>query len=156
MFGSKIFMFMGIFLLHSIPMRLPGSWSMWLLFKIWLLGGIIGVIMMKTSVFLRQAEATSLPWGFVHRELWQYGEITGNYFSLDLWEGERHFFPAINKSTIRYFGKAYGDQVSLNTDNMAVNKTYVVRLVMTKDNRNSTAHQVIHLVEGNPPKINQK
>lgn len=112
--------------------------------------------MMKTSVFLRQAEATSLPWGFVHWELWQYGEITRNYFSLDLWEGERHLFPAINKSTIRYFGKAYGDQISLNTGNMSANKTYIVRLVVSKDNRNSSVHQVIHLVEGNPLKINQR
>lgn len=111
---------------------------------------------MKTSVFLRQAEATSLPWGFVHWELWQYGEITRNYFSLDLWEGERYLFPAINKSTIRYFGKAYGDQISLNTGNMSANKTYIVRLVVSKDNRNSSVHQVIHLVEGNPLKINQR
>lgn len=87
---------------------------------------------------------------------WQYGEVKGNYFRLNLWKGERVVFPGVDKSTVHYFGKAHGDQISLNTNNMSANKTYIIRLVVTKENRSSTAHQVIHLVEGNPPILNQR
>ena len=51
---------------------------MGLLFRIWLLEGIIGIIMMKISVFLRQSQATSLPWGTIHWELWLKSQINAN------------------------------------------------------------------------------
>ncbi|KAL9966015.1 hypothetical protein ACROYT_G024022 [Oculina patagonica] len=85
---------------------------------------------------------------------WHYGEIKGNYSGLQT--TMNNSFTGINQSTIRYFGKDSGIVITFNTAHMFVNKTYVVKLVVTKDYRSSSVYQVIHLLKGDPPEISQR
>ena len=74
---------------------------------------------------------------------WNYGKITGNYSSVQ--EGKRDFFTAVNESAFQYDGRTSGVQISLNTEAMSLSNIYIVRLVVTKDYRNASVYQVIHL-----------
>ncbi|KAL9976392.1 hypothetical protein ACROYT_G013690 [Oculina patagonica] len=85
---------------------------------------------------------------------WYYGEITGNYSGLQTTMEDS--FTGVNQSSIRYFGNDSGLEATLSTSSMLVNKTYAVKLVVTKDCRSSTSYQVIHLVKGDPPEISQR
>ena len=85
---------------------------------------------------------------------WYYGEIQGNYSGLQATVEDS--FMEVNLSSIRYFGKDSGLEVSFNTALMLVNKTYAVKLVMMKGCRTSSVYQVIHLVKGDPPEISQR
>ena len=50
----------------------------------------------------------------------------------------------------------YGRIVTLNASSFVINMTHLVRLLVSKDYRYSTAIQVIHIVTGNPPEITQR
>ena len=85
---------------------------------------------------------------------WHYGKITGNYsFVL---ETKRDFFTEVNESALQYNGRASGVQISLDTGAMSLGDICIVRLVVTKDHRNASVYQVIHLSKGDPPKIDQR
>ena len=85
---------------------------------------------------------------------WHFGEIKGNYSGLQ--STAKDSFTRINQSNIRYFGNDSGLEITFNTASMFTNKTYVVKLVVTKDYRSSSAYQVIYLVKGDPPEISQR
>ncbi|KAL9976396.1 hypothetical protein ACROYT_G013694 [Oculina patagonica] len=85
---------------------------------------------------------------------WYYGEITGNYSGLRTTMEDS--FTGVNQSSIRYFGNDSGLEATLSTSSMLVNKTYAVKLVVSKDCRSSTSYQLIHLVKGDPPEISQR
>ena len=90
---------------------------------------------------------------------WHYGKVTGIPFSKQAEakaKVDKDFITAVHESAIQYYGKASGEQISLNTKAMSVNQTYIVKLVVTKDIRISTVYQVIHLIEGDPPEIYQR
>ena len=90
---------------------------------------------------------------------WHYGNVTGIPFSKQAEakaKADKDFITAVDESAIQYYGKASGEQISLNTKAMSVNQTYIVKLVVTKDIRISTVYQVIHLIEGDPPEIYQR
>ena len=85
---------------------------------------------------------------------WHYGEIKGNYSGLQT--AARDSITGVSQSNIRHSGVYSGLEVTFNTASMSINKTYVVKLVVTKDYRNSSVYQIIHLVKGDPPKITQR
>ena len=88
---------------------------------------------------------------------WHYGKVAGNPSSKKTEaKVEKDVFTAVNESAIHYYGKASGEQISLNAKALSVNQTYIVKLVVTKDRRISTVYQVIHLIEGDPPEIYQR
>lgn len=88
------------------------------------------------------------------RFTWHYGGIKGNYPGV--WTVTKDSFTGINESAFNYSGRAYGAQFILNTAAMSLNKIYVVKLLVIKDCRNSSAYQIIHLVEGVTPGISQR
>ena len=87
---------------------------------------------------------------------WYYGEIKGNYSGLQT--AARDSFTGIIQSNVHYIENDYGRQVTFNTSSsMFQNLTIlVVKLVVAKDYRSSSDHQVIHLVKGDPPQISQR
>ena len=87
---------------------------------------------------------------------WHYGEIKGNYSGLQT--AARDSFTGINQSNVHYIGNDSGLEVTFNTTSSMFQDltTLVVKLVVTKDYRSSSDHQVIHLVKGNPPQISQR
>ena len=85
---------------------------------------------------------------------WYYGEIIGNYSGLRAVTNES--FTGVNESALNYSGQAFGLQFIFNTTARSLGTIYVVKLVVVKDCRNSSAYQVIHLVKGNPPEISQR
>ena len=87
---------------------------------------------------------------------WHYGEIKGNYSGLQT--AAKNSFTGINHSNVRYIENDSGREVTFNiASSMFQNlTTLVVKLLVAKDNRNSSAHQVIHLVKGDPPQISQR
>lgn len=54
---------------------------------------------------------------------WHYGEIAGKYSSVRWRKAESDSFSAVNESTIHYFGRTSGKQVSLRTAALSFNKT---------------------------------
>ena len=87
---------------------------------------------------------------------WHYGGIKGNCSGL-LTEA-RDSFTGINQSNIHYTENDSGREVTVNTASSMFQNltTLVVKLVVAKDNRSSSDHQVIHLVKGDPPQISQR
>ena len=87
---------------------------------------------------------------------WHYGEIKGNYAGLQT--AERDSFTGINQSNVHYIGNDSGLEVTFNTASSMFQDltTLLVKLVVAKDYRNSSVHQVIHLVKGDPPQISQR
>ena len=87
---------------------------------------------------------------------WHYGGIKGNYSGL-LTE-EIDSFTGINQSNVHYTKNDSGREVTVNTASSMFQNlmTLVVKLVVAKDNRSSSDHQVIHLVKGDPPQISQR
>ncbi|XP_027058239.1 sperm receptor for egg jelly-like, partial [Pocillopora damicornis] len=88
---------------------------------------------------------------------WHYSKVTGNHSGKQAEaKTEKDLFTAVNQSAINYNKNLSGELVSLNTEALSVNQTYIVKLVVTKDIRISTVYQVIHLIEGDPPEIYQR
>ena len=88
---------------------------------------------------------------------WHYSKVTGNHSSKQVEaKTEKDLFTAVNQSAINYNKNLSGELVSLNTDVLSVNQTYIVKLVVTKDIRISTVYQVIHLIEGDLPEMYQR
>ena len=88
---------------------------------------------------------------------WHYGKVARNHSSKQAEaKADKDFFMAVNESAIHYNRNASGKLVSLNTEALSVNHTYIVKLVLTKDSRISTVYQIIHLIEGDPPEIYQR
>ena len=88
---------------------------------------------------------------------WHYGKVARNHSSKQAEaKADKDFFMAVNESAIHYNRNASGELVSLNTEALSVNQTYIVKLVLTKDSRISTVYQIIHLIEGDPPEIYQR
>ena len=87
---------------------------------------------------------------------WHYGEIKGNYSGLQT--AARDSFTGINLSNVHYIENDSGREVTFNAaSSMFQNLTIlVVKLVVAKDYRSSSDHQVIHLVKGDPPQISQR
>jgi len=87
---------------------------------------------------------------------WHYGEIKGNYSGLQT--VLRDSFTGISQSNVHYIGNDSGLEVTINTASSMFQDltTLVVKLVVTKDHRNSSDHQVIHLKKGDPPQISQR
>jgi len=88
---------------------------------------------------------------------WYYGEIKGNYSGLQTAES-RDSFTGIDQSNVYYIGNDSGIEVTFNTASSMFQDqtTVVVKLVVAKDYRNSSEHQIIHLVKWNPPQISQR
>ena len=86
---------------------------------------------------------------------WHFGEINGNYSKQEsLYENT---FTGLDKVPVKcLFNEGYGPVVLFDTTRWSKNNTYLVKLVVTKDYRNSSVFQVIHLVNGDPPKISQR
>ena len=84
---------------------------------------------------------------------WHYGEIKGNYSGL-----QTDSFTGINQSNVHYIENDSGREVTFNTASPMIQnlKILVVKLVVSKDYRSSSDHQVIHLVKGDPPQISQR
>ncbi|PFX14626.1 Polycystic kidney disease protein 1-like 2 [Stylophora pistillata] len=88
---------------------------------------------------------------------WHYGKITADHSSKQVdWKTKKGFSAAVNESAINYYGKGSGETISLNTEALSLNQTYIVKLEVTKDIRISSVYQVVHLLEGDPPKIYQR
>jgi len=87
---------------------------------------------------------------------WYYGKIEGNYSGLQT--AARDSFSGINQSNVRYIGNDSGLEVSFTTTSSMFQDltTLVVKLVVAKDYRSSSEHQLIHLVKGDPPQISQR
>ena len=87
---------------------------------------------------------------------WHYGEIKGNNSGLQT--ATRESFTRINQTNVHYFRNDCGREVTFNTASSMFQNltTLVVKLVLAKDNRSSSDHQVIHLVKGDPPQISQR
>ena len=87
---------------------------------------------------------------------WYYGVIRGNYSGLQTAASD--YFTGINQSTVHYIGNDSGLIVTFNTASSMFQDltTLEVKLVVTKDYRNSSDQQVINLVEGDPPQIFQR
>ena len=87
---------------------------------------------------------------------WHYGEIKGNYSGLQT--AARDSFTGINLSNVHYIGNDSGREVTINTASSTFQNltTLVVKLVVAKDYRSSSDHQVIYLVKGYPPQISQR
>ena len=87
---------------------------------------------------------------------WYYGEIRGNYSGLPT--AERDNFTGIKQSNVHYIGNDSGLEVTVNTASSKFQDlmTLEVKLVVAKDFRSSSDHQVIHLVKGDPPQIFQR
>ena len=87
---------------------------------------------------------------------WHYGEIKGNYSGLQT--VANNSFKGINQSNVHYIGNDSGLEVTLNTASSLFQDltTLVVKLVVAKDYRSSSDHQVIYLVKGDPPQISQR
>jgi len=87
---------------------------------------------------------------------WYYGEIKGNYPGLQT--AERDSFTGINQSNVHYIGNDSGLEVTFNTSSSMFQNltTLVVKLVVAKDYRSASNHQVVHLVKGKPPQISQR
>ena len=85
---------------------------------------------------------------------WHYGEIISNHSGLQ--RERKDVFAGVNESTIHYSGNAFGVQIILHTAAMSLNKTFIVKLVVTKDCRSASVYQIINLVEGDPPEISQR
>ena len=87
---------------------------------------------------------------------WHYGEIKGNYSGLQTAASDS--FTGINQSNVHYIGNDSGLEVTLNTASSMFQDltTLVVKLVVAKDYRSSSDHQVIHLEKGDPPQISQR
>ena len=88
---------------------------------------------------------------------WHYGKITADHSRKQVEGKANKGFPTtVNESAIYYNGTASGETMSLNKETLSPNQTYIVKLEVTKDTRISTVYQVIHLLEGDPPKIYQR
>ena len=88
---------------------------------------------------------------------WHYSKITADNSSKHMErKAKKAFFAAVNKLALNYYGKESGETISLNMEALSLNQTYIVKLEVTKDIRISTVYQVIHLLEGDPPKIYQR
>ena len=85
-----------------------------------------------------------------------YGEIKSNYSGLQT--EARVSFTGINPSNVHYTENDSGREVTFNTASSMFKNltTLVVKLVVAKDYRSSSDHQVIHLVKGDPPQITQR
>ena len=85
---------------------------------------------------------------------WRYGEIK-NYSGLLTAARD---FTGINLSSVHYIKNDSGREVTFHTASSFFHNltTLVVKLVVAKDNRSSSDHQVIHLVKGDPPQISQR
>ena len=85
---------------------------------------------------------------------WHYGEIKGYSGLLTAVRD----FTGINPSNVHYTDNDSGREVTFNTASSMFQNltTLVVKLVVAKDNRISSDHQVVHLVEGDPPQISQR
>ena len=86
---------------------------------------------------------------------WHYGEIKGNYSGLLTAAKD---FTGVNLSNVHYIENNTGREVTFNTASSMFQNlmTLVVKLVVAKDYRSSSDHQVIHLVKGDPPQITQR
>ena len=87
---------------------------------------------------------------------WHYGENKSKYSGLQT--EARDSFTGINPSNFHYTENDSGREVTFNTASSMFQNltTLVVKLVVAKDYRSSSDHQVIHLVKGDPPQITQR
>ena len=87
---------------------------------------------------------------------WHYGENKSKYSGLQT--EARDSFTGINPSNFHYTENDSGREVTFNTASSMFQNltTLVVKLVVAKDYRSSSDHQVIHLVKGDPPPISQR
>ena len=85
---------------------------------------------------------------------WRYGEIK-NYSGLLTAARD---FTGINLSSVHYIKNDSGREVTFHTASSFFHNltTLVVKLVVAKDNRSSSDHQVIHLVKEHPPQISHR
>lgn len=86
---------------------------------------------------------------------WRYGTIPrSNHSSLQfLTQGS---FTHVNGSTIKNIGTSFGRTSSINSNFTNENDTLIIKLTIAKDYRTSSVIQVVHLVEGSPPRIYQR
>ena len=63
------------------------------------------------------------------------------------------FLRDLNETNVHYFGEDLGLAIMLNTSSLLGNKSYAIKLVVSKDSRSSSFIQVIHLLQSAPPEI---
>ena len=85
---------------------------------------------------------------------WRYGTIPrGNQSSLQLLK--KGLFTHVNASTMQNKGMSFGRTNSINSNLTNKNDTLIINLTVAKDYRTSSVIQVVHVVEGDQPRINQ-
>jgi len=86
---------------------------------------------------------------------WRYGTIPrSNHSGLQLLK--QGLFTHVNASAIKNLGTSFGRTSSINCNFTKENDTLIINLTVAKDYRNSSIIQVVHLVEGSPPRIYQR
>ena len=79
---------------------------------------------------------------------WHWGTITGNS------SNNKVFFVTLKDASVDYEQILHGKNVTVNIT--TVNKTYVAKLVVAKDDRNASVFQIIRVVKGSPPQVSQR
>ena len=86
---------------------------------------------------------------------WRYGTIPrSNQSSLQLLK--QGSFTHVNASAIQNKRISFGRTNSINSNFINENNILAIHLTVAKDYRTSSVIQVVHLVEGSPPKIYQR
>ena len=86
---------------------------------------------------------------------WRYGTIpSSNQSSLQLLI--KGLFTHVNASAIQNKGISFGRTNSINSNFTNENDTLIINLTVSEDYRTSSVIQVVHLVEGSPPRIYQR
>ena len=86
---------------------------------------------------------------------WRYGTILrGNQSSLQLLK--QGSFKHVNASAIQNKMISFGRINSINSNFTNENDSLIICLTVAKDYRTSSVIQVVHLVEGSPPRIYQR
>ena len=86
---------------------------------------------------------------------WRYGTIPrSNQSSLQLLK--KGSFTHVNASAIQNRGISYGRTKSINSNLTNENDILIINLTVAKDYRTSSVIQVVHVVEGDQPKLYQR
>ena len=86
---------------------------------------------------------------------WRYGTIPrSNHSSLQFLK--QGLFTHVNASAIKNLGTSFGRTSSINSNFTNENVTLIINLTVAKEYRTSSVIQVVHLVEGSPPRIYQR
>ena len=86
---------------------------------------------------------------------WNYGTIPRSNQS-NIQFLKQGLFTHVNASAIQNKGISFGRTNSINSNLTNENDTLIINLTITKDYRTSSVIQVVHVVEGDQPRICQR